>query len=173
MRRHVSALWQRTPDIYGPVFTVVMAAAAPVIGESTFLARFVYQVIACAAVGALLWVLWKRTRNPTVLAFVGLHPLVAVSVVNGGHPDALIALAFLLAVLLALERRVVLCASRARVRHRDQLQRCRRCGRTRRLGTAALDASGAGQVRGHHGRAGALPYLFLSGWLQNAASTRS
>src|SRR5262249_23510457 len=48
MRRDVSYIWQRTPDIYGPAFTSVMVAAAPIIGESTFLARFVYQLIALA-----------------------------------------------------------------------------------------------------------------------------
>ena len=53
MRRHVSWVWQRTPDIYGPAFTVVMAGLAPVIGESTFLARFLYQLIAALAIGAL------------------------------------------------------------------------------------------------------------------------
>ena len=46
MRRHVGALWQRTPDIYGLGFTVIMAALAPVIGESTFLVHFAYQLVA-------------------------------------------------------------------------------------------------------------------------------
>lgn len=110
MRRHVSSVWQRTPDIYGPAFTAVMAVYAPIIGESTFLARFMYQLLAAAAATALLWVLWRRTRNPLVIAFLGLHPLTSVSVVNGGHPDVIIALAFVVAYFLALERRVVLCA---------------------------------------------------------------
>ena len=103
-----ATLWQRTPDIYGLGFTVIMAALAPVIGQSTFLVHFTYQLVALAAVGAMLWLLWKRTRNPAVLAFVGLHPLLAVSVVNGGHPDALVALGVLAGVLLAIERRPVL-----------------------------------------------------------------
>src|SRR4029078_8934990 len=57
------------------------------------------------AVGALCGWLCGRTRNPAVLAFVGLHPLVAISVVNGGHPDALVALGVLAGVMLAIERR--------------------------------------------------------------------
>jgi hypothetical protein len=168
MRRHVSALWQRTPDIYGPAFTVVMAAFAPVIGESTFLARFVYQLIAAAAVGAVLWLLWKRMRSPTMLAFVGLHPLVAVSVVNGGHPDALIALAFLLAFLLALERRVVWCALALAVGVAINFSviagagalgvwAARRWTRPEVVKLAAITLG-----------LGAAPYLFLSGWLDNA-----
>ena len=108
MRRHVADMWQRTPDIYGLGFTAIMAAAAPVIGESTFLAHFVYQLVAVVAVIGLLWLLWRRTRSPVALAFVGLHPLMAVSVVNGGHPDALIGLALFAGLLLALERRPVL-----------------------------------------------------------------
>ncbi len=168
MRRHVSAIWQRTPDIYGPAFTVVMAALAPVIGESTFLARFLYQLIAGAAVGALLWLLWKRTRSPTALAFVGLHPLVSVSVINGGHPDALIALAFLLAFLLALERRVVLCAlalafgvainfSVIAAAAALGVWAARRWTRPEIVKLAVITLG-----------LGAAPYLFLSGWLDNA-----
>jgi hypothetical protein len=168
MRRHVSALWQRTPDIYGPAFTVVMAAFAPVIGESTFLARFVYQLIAAAAVGALLWLLWKRTRSPTALAFAGLHPLVAVSVVNGGHPDALIAVAFLLAYFLALERRVVLCGlalacgiainfSVIAAAFALGVWAARRWTRPEVVKLAVITLG-----------VGAAPYLFLSGWLDNA-----
>ncbi len=168
MRRHVSALWQRTPDIYGPAFTVLMAGVAPVIGESTFLARFVYQLIAVAAVGALLWLLWKRTRSPTALAFVGLHPLVSVSVVNGGHPDALIALAFMIAFLLALERRVVLCGlalafgvainfSVIAAAAALGVWAARRWTRPEVVKLAAITLG-----------VGAVPYLFLSGWLDNA-----
>jgi hypothetical protein len=168
MRRHVSAIWQRTPDIYGPAFTAVMAALAPVIGTSLFLTRFVYQLLALAAVGALLLVLWRRTRSPTVLAFAGLHPLVAVSVVNGGHPDALVALAFLGAYLLALERRVVACAlalafgvavnlSLVIVAGALGVWALRRWSRAEFVKLAAIT-----------GGLGALPYLFLPGWLENA-----
>jgi hypothetical protein len=107
MRRYVSHMWQRTPDIYGITFTSIMVAMAPVIGESTFLARFTFQLVAAAAALLLLWLLWRRTRSPVALAFVGLHPLLAISVVNGGHPDAIIALGLFVGVLLALERRPV------------------------------------------------------------------
>src|SRR2546429_416449 len=91
-----------------PVLLVPVAAAAPAIGQSASLVHSAYQLVAVAAVGAMLWLLWRRTRNPAVLAFVGLHPLLAVSVVNGGHPDALVALGVLAGLLLAIERRPVL-----------------------------------------------------------------
>ena len=56
-----------------------------------------------------------------MLAFVGLHPLLAVSVVNGGHPDALIALGVFTVVFLALSSSERSRGLRARVRRGDQL----------------------------------------------------
>jgi alpha-1,6-mannosyltransferase len=168
MRRHVNALWQRTPDIYGVGFTMVMATLAPLIGESSFLAHFLYQLIAVAAVGALLWLLWKRTRNPAALAFVGLNPVLAVSVVNGGHPDALVALGVLIGVFFAIERRPVLAgvafAAAASVNF------------TALIGAGVLAVWAyrrwtrreVGQFAAIVGAFGALPYVLVSGWVQNA-----
>jgi alpha-1,6-mannosyltransferase len=168
MRRHVNPLWQRTPDIYGLGFTVIMATVAPLIGESSFLVHFVYQLIAVAAVGALLWLLWKRTRHPAAIAFLGLNPLLAVSVVNGGHPDALVALAVLVGVFFAIERRPVLAgvafAAAASVNFTAlvgagvlAVWAYRRWTR-REVGVFAAIVGGFG----------ALPYLLMSGWMQNA-----
>jgi hypothetical protein len=168
MRRHVDPLWQRTPDIYGLGFTVIMATAAPLIGESSFLVHFVYQLIAVAAVGALLWLLWKRTRNPATLAFLGLNPLIAVSVVNGGHPDALVALGVLVGVLFAIKRRPVLAgaafAAAASVNFTAlvgagvlAVWAYRRWTRREVLEFSAIVAA-----------FGALPYVLVSGWVANA-----
>src|SRR5262249_17291972 len=168
MRRHVNALWQRTPDIYGLGFTVIMATLAPVIGESSFLVHFVYQLIAVAAVGALLWLLWKRTRNPAALAFVGLNPLLAVSVVNGGHPDALVALAGLIGGFFAIERRPALA--------RVAFAAAASVNFTALVGAGVLGVWAyrrwtrreVGQFAAIVGVFGALPYLLMSGWMQNA-----
>jgi uncharacterized membrane protein len=168
MRRHVDPLWQRTPDIYGLGFTVIMATVAPLIGESSFLVHFVYQLIAVAAVGALLWLLWKRTRNPAALAFVGLNPLIAVSVVNGGHPDALVALGVLIGVFFATKRRPVVAgvafAAAASVNFTAlvgagvlAVWAYRRWSRREVFEFAAIVAV-----------FGALPYVLMSGWVQNA-----
>lgn len=168
MRGNVAALWQRTPDIYGLGFTAIMAGLAPVIGESNFLAHFTFQLVALAAVGAMLWILWKRTRNPAALAFVGLSPLLAVSVVNGGHPDALVALGMLAGLMFAVDRRPVLaglaCAFAASVNFTALVGAAvlfvwvyRRWTRTEVVRFAAIVAV-----------FGALPYLLMSGWLQNA-----
>jgi len=168
MRRHVNDLWQRTPDIYGLGFTVIMAAFAPVIGQSNFLVHFLYQLVALAAVGAMLWLLWKRSRNPAVLAFVGLSPLLAVSVVNGGHPDALVALAVLVSVLLAIEHRPVLAgvafALAASVNFTALVGAAVLCVWAYRRWSRADVVKFAAVV----GVFGALPYLLMSGWIQNA-----
>lgn len=168
MRRNVGALWQRTPDIYGLGFTVIMAALAPITGQSLFLVHFTYQLVAVAAVGAMLWLLWKRTRNPAALAFVGLHPLLAVSVVNGGHPDALVALGVLAGLLLAIERRPALAgvafALAASVNFTALVGAAVLCVWAFRRWTRPEVAKFVGIV----GAFGALPYLFMSGWLQNA-----
>jgi hypothetical protein len=118
--------------------------------------------------GAILWLLWRRTRNILVLAFVGLHPLAAVSVVNGGHPDALVALGVLIGVLLAMEHRVVLAAiafalatavnfTTISVPIVIAVWAWRRWSRTDLIRFSAITFG-----------LGALPYFFLGGWLQNA-----
>ena len=127
MRRHVSALWQRTPDIYGLGFTVIMAGARAGdrrVDASSCTSRT--SSSRSAAVGAMLWLLWKRTRNPAVLAFVGLHPLLAVSVVNGGHPDALVALGVLAGRAARDRPPAGRGRRRVRVRGVGQLHRARR-----------------------------------------------
>ena len=68
MRRHVSQVWQRTPDVYGLGFTVVMAALAPIVGQSTFLVRFSYQLIALGGVALTLWL----AVASLVLSFIGI-----------------------------------------------------------------------------------------------------
>jgi hypothetical protein len=168
MRRYVGQLWQRTPDIYGPAFTAMMAGLAPVNGESTFRVRFSYQLIAAAAFGAILWLLWRRTRSVLVLAFAGLHPLATVSVVNGGHPDALVALGVLLGVLLAMERRVLPAAfafafATAVNFTTVTVPIVMLVWAWRRWSRKEVTQFGAISIG-----LGALPYFFLGGWINNA-----
>jgi hypothetical protein len=133
-----------------------------------FLTHFLYQLVSAIAIVLLLWLLWRRTRSAVVLAFVGLHPLVAVSIVNGGHPDALIALAFAGGYFLALDRRIVAGAiafalgiainfSVVVVAVALAAWALRRWPRRDIVKFAAI-AFGFG----------AFPYVLLAGWLQNA-----
>ncbi len=168
MRRHVNSLWQRTPDIYGLGFTVVMAGLAPVIGESNFLVHFTYQLVALAAVGAMLWLLWRRTRNPAVLAFVGLHPLLAISVVNGGHPDALVALGVLVGLMLAIDRRPVLAGIAFAFAASVNFTALVAAGVLFVWAFRRWNRDEVTKFAGIVVAFGALPYLLMAGWLQNA-----
>jgi hypothetical protein len=130
--------------------------------------HFSYQLIAAAAAGAMLWLLWKRTRNPAAIAFVGLHPLLAISVVNGGHPDALMALGVLAGVLLAIERRPALAgamfAFAASVNFTALVGAFVLCVWAYRRWNRNEVVKFAAIV----GVFGAAPYILASGWLQNA-----
>jgi len=101
----VSARWRHRSSVYGPLFVGVSALDTLVAGDSVLWSRLLFQLLAAAALGAILVVVWRTTRHLAALIFVGLNPVLAVIVVNGGHNDALVGLALLLATLLALRRR--------------------------------------------------------------------
>jgi hypothetical protein len=63
--------------------------------EQKTVARVLFQGMAALAVLGALALLWRRTKDAAVMAFAGLNPIVAGSVVNGGHNDALVGLAAL------------------------------------------------------------------------------
>jgi glycosyl transferase family 87 len=94
----LGAGWRHTSSIYGPAFLAVAATGARVAGPSALTARLWFQGLEAVALGGVLAVLWRRTSNPRVLAVVGLHPVVVLSFVNGGHNDLLVGLAVLVAV---------------------------------------------------------------------------
>jgi alpha-1,6-mannosyltransferase len=98
-------IWQKTRSVYGPAFTAVSAGATAVVGASSLGARLFFQGLAAIAVALTLWLIWRHTRSPTAVALVGANPLVIISVVNGGHNDALVGLAILGAVLLVGRQR--------------------------------------------------------------------
>ncbi len=99
--------WRNTSSVYGPVFVVFSAIGTALAGGSVVMARLFHQAGAAIAVTAALVLIWRRTHSPAAVMFLGLNPLVIVSVINGGHNDALVGLAVLGAVLLAEERRPV------------------------------------------------------------------
>jgi hypothetical protein len=67
--------------------------------------RLAYQISAAACLGWAMRVSWLTSRNTSALALLGLHPVIACSVINGGHNDALVGLALLLAVIAARQER--------------------------------------------------------------------
>ncbi len=100
--------WRHTPSVYGPVFVAVAAVGSAFAGNSLFLARLFEQGLAAVAVVAALAVVWRRTRSTAAVALLGLNPVIVISVVNGGHNDALVGLGILLATLLVTTRRLAL-----------------------------------------------------------------
>jgi len=96
--------WRHTASVYGPGFTVFSTLGAVLAGPSVLLARLWHQGAAAIALAIALCVVWRRTRDPGALVWLGLHPLIVVLVVNGGHNDLLVGLALLLAVV-ALDAR--------------------------------------------------------------------
>ena len=95
--------WRHSRSVYGPVFTAISVAAVFVTGDS-WATRLIFQFGAALCIGACL-VLLSRRCGCIPLIMVGLNPLVIVSVVNGGHNDALVALLLLIACVAAAERR--------------------------------------------------------------------
>jgi hypothetical protein len=102
---HVGRGWRHTTTPYGPVFVAYAAAVARVAGSHVLLARLGFQLGAAAAVASSLWLLWRATGSTRSVALLALHPVVAMTIVNGGHNDAFVGLAILGAVLLARARR--------------------------------------------------------------------
>jgi hypothetical protein len=58
-------------------------------------------------VAAVLALVWRRTRSPAAVAWLGLHPMFGATVVNSGQVDAFVGLAILAGALLATQRRGV------------------------------------------------------------------
>jgi hypothetical protein len=102
----VSPIWRHRGSVFGPVWTGYEAGATAVAGDSPLVSRLAFQLAAAAAVAGLLALVWRRTRSPAALVWLGLHPVVAVAV-NGGHNDVWVGLGILAAALLANRRRVV------------------------------------------------------------------
>jgi len=100
----VSVWWQDTRTVYGPAFTGVSALGMHLAGSSALLARLFFQLLTGASVVVALVLLYRRRVEPAALVFLGLSPVMVISVVNGAHNDALVGLAALGAVV-ALSRR--------------------------------------------------------------------
>ncbi len=103
--RRVPGFWLQSRSVYGPLFTGVSAVGMAVAGPSPLVARLFFQGLAALAVALSLLLIDRRTRDPMALALLGVNPIVIVSVVNGGHNDALVGLAVLAGVLAVCARR--------------------------------------------------------------------
>src|SRR5205085_7125950 len=100
-------VWRRTKSVYGPGFTLLSAAGMKVAGSSRLAARLFFQVVAALAIGAVLFLVDRRGRDPLALAAIGLNPVIVLGVVNNAHNDALVGLPVLGAVLFVASERPV------------------------------------------------------------------
>jgi hypothetical protein len=100
MLRFVTPTWLHTGSVYGPTFVAFAASVAPFAGDSATRTRLLYQAIAALAVAGALVLVWRRTRSPAAIAWLGLHPVIGLALVNGGRNDALIGLGVLGSILL-------------------------------------------------------------------------
>ncbi len=103
--RRVSPRWRHRESVYGPLFVGAAALEAWLAGSSALVARLFFQLAAALALAAVLVIVWRTTRSIAAVLFLGLNPVLAVIVVNGGHNDMLIALLVLAATLLAFRQR--------------------------------------------------------------------
>jgi hypothetical protein len=101
----VSPIWQHRGSVYGPAFVGYAAALTFAAGDSRLVDRLLFQLGAALAVAGALLLVWRRTRSPAALAWLGLHPVFGAVIVNSGQIDAFVGLAILAAALLVAERR--------------------------------------------------------------------
>ena len=99
--------WHHLPSPYGPLFTVLTYALAPLPVPTAYWAW--KAVVALSSLGclAIVWWLARRLgRSPQrALAFVGLNPAVLVYGIGGAHNDSLMMLSVLGAVALVVAGR--------------------------------------------------------------------
>jgi Glycosyltransferase family 87 len=100
MLQFVSPAWRHTGSVYGPAFVAFSAGVAPLAGDSATRTRLLYQATTALAVAGALVLVWRRTRSPAAIAWLGLNPVIGLQLVNGGRNDALIGLGVLGAILL-------------------------------------------------------------------------
>jgi len=101
----VGSEWRSGTTPYGPLFVAHAAAVALVAGSHALLYRLAFQAGAAIAIAIAMFCCWHETRRTSALALLGLHPVVACSVVNGGHNDAFVGLGVLLAVIAVRHER--------------------------------------------------------------------
>jgi alpha-1,6-mannosyltransferase len=99
--------WAGVPSVYGPGFTLLCAALAPLGVAAQLWALKALAAAAGLACTGLVWACARRLGRPPVPAalFFGCNPLVLVAAVGGAHNDLLVCALVLLGVWLAVGAR--------------------------------------------------------------------
>lgn len=95
--------WMGAPSVYGPGFTVLCAALAPLGVAAQLWALKALAGAASLACTGLVWACARRLGRPPVPAalFFGCNPIVLVATVGGAHNDLLVCALVLAGVWLA------------------------------------------------------------------------
>jgi hypothetical protein len=98
----VSPQWQKTPSVYGPVATWTHLVAALIGGSKPWATIWVLMIMIGLAFLAAGYVLLRTTANPVRAALIWVaNPLLITELVMGGHLEAVVALAAIVAVVLS------------------------------------------------------------------------
>jgi hypothetical protein len=103
----IGAKWVTTPSAYGPLFTALSYALAPL---SIAASVFAYKSIAAIAGLVTIAAVWNASRwrgvDPVkAVALVGLNPLTVVYGVGGGHNDLLMLAAMVAGIYAIVQHR--------------------------------------------------------------------
>lgn len=103
----IGAKWVTTPSAYGPVFTALSYAIAPL---SIVASVFTYKALAALAGLATIAAVWHAARwrgvnQVKAVALVGLNPLTVIYGVGGGHNDLLMLAAMVAGLYAILQHR--------------------------------------------------------------------
>jgi alpha-1,6-mannosyltransferase len=104
---YIASQWVSTPSAYGPLFTVLSYAFAPLTIAANVVA---YKSIAAISSLAIVLLIWNAARlrdlNPVkAVALVGLNPVIVVYGVGGGHNDLLMLAILLTGVYVLLQQK--------------------------------------------------------------------
>jgi hypothetical protein len=104
---YVGSDWVATPSAYGPLFTLLSGAFAPLGVAAAVLA---YKSLAAASCLACVWLVWRSAALRGVaqvraVALVAFNPLLALYGVGGSHNDLLMLAVASLGVYLLLAQR--------------------------------------------------------------------
>jgi hypothetical protein len=103
----IGANWVGMPTAYGPLFTALSSALAPL---NIAAGVVVYKTIAAISMVVIVFVVWHTARlrdlNPVkAAALVGLNPVLLVFGVGGGHNDLLMLAILLTGVYVLLRKK--------------------------------------------------------------------
>jgi hypothetical protein len=90
--------WTKVTEPYGPSWVGLGAVPALVAGNSTRASELLYRLIAFVGVLVCVVLVAWRTRSARSVSFLGWNPLVALHYAGGGHNDAWMVVALVLAV---------------------------------------------------------------------------